>query len=110
MTEETTETTPAPKKAARKPDPITQLLNEVRTELKQIEKWDVADVPAGKARHYDTRAAAWGRAYAKDSGLDSLLLSLTFEVLACYPQERRYSLVQLAAAALAAAEKLEAGK
>ncbi|QJD50688.1 hypothetical protein SEA_ISSMI_42 [Streptomyces phage Issmi] len=107
MAEETTEKTPAPKKATRKPDPITQLLNEVRTELKQVGEWKTTDT---RRRQHDTRAAAWGREYAKTGELDALLLSLTFEALACYPQEQRYSLVQLAAAALSAAEKLEAGK
>jgi hypothetical protein len=106
---ETIEKTPAPKKATRKPDPITQLLNEVRAELKQVGEWKT-DAHDSRRRQHDTRAAAWGREYAKTGALDALLLSLTFEALACYPQEQRYSLVQLAAAALSAAEKLEAGK
>jgi hypothetical protein len=107
VAEETTEKTPAPKKATRKPDPITQLLGEVRNELKQIGDWTATDT---RRRQHDSRAAAWGREYAKTGAFDAMLLSLAFEALACYPQEQRYSLVQLAAAALSAAEKLEAGK
>lgn len=110
MAEETIEKAPAPKKAARKPDPMTQLLNEVRAELKQVGEWTTTDAYAFRRRQHDSRAAAWGREYAKTGAFDAMLLSLAFEALACYPQEQRHSLVQLAAAALAAAEKLETGK
>ncbi|WP_329289596.1 hypothetical protein [Streptomyces pseudovenezuelae] len=110
MADETIEKAPAPKKPARKPDPIAQLLNEVRAELKQVGEWATTDAYAFRRRQHDSRAAAWGKEYAKTGALDAMLLSLTFEALACYPQEQRYSLVQLAAAVLAAAEKLGTGK
>ncbi|QAX95493.1 hypothetical protein SEA_BARTHOLOMEWSD_43 [Streptomyces phage BartholomewSD] len=111
MADETTEKTPAPKKTTRKPDPVTQLLNEVKAELKHIGDWDVKPIAAGRAEQYDRRASAWGRHYAQHGTLDGLILSLGFEALASLnPAERRYSLVQLAAAALAAVEKLDGGK
>lgn len=110
MADETNEKAPAPKKATRKPDPITQLLNEVKAELKHVGEWKITDTYAYRRRQHDSRAAAWGREYAKTGSLDALLLSLTFEALACYPQERRHSLVQLAAAALKVAESPEASK
>ncbi|MDX3525050.1 hypothetical protein P1P75_00920 [Streptomyces sp. ID05-39B] len=108
MADETTEQ--AQKKTPRKPDPMTQLLNELKVQIKAVENWDVKGIPAGRIEQYDRRASAWGRHYGQNGTLDGLILSLAFEALACYPQERRYSLVQLAAAALLAAEKLEPGK
>ncbi|AXQ65239.1 hypothetical protein KGG90_gp44 [Streptomyces phage Thestral] len=113
MADETTETTEkaAPKKTTRKPDPVTQLLNEVRAELKNVGDWDVKPIAAGRSEQYDRRASAWGRHYAEHGTLDGLILSLGFEALAALnPAERRYSLVQLAAAALAAVEKLDGVK
>ncbi|MEU0343325.1 hypothetical protein ABZ092_31320 [Streptomyces bobili] len=100
-----------PKKTPRKPDPTTQLLNEVKAELKAIGDWTVNDLPTYKAVHYDSRARAWGRHYADHGRIDGLLLSLAFEALSSLnPAERRLSLVQLAAASLAAIEKLDGGK
>ncbi|MGM9381140.1 hypothetical protein [Streptomyces antibioticus] len=113
MAEETNETTEkaAPKKSTRKPDPVTQLLNEVKAELKNVDDWDVKPIAPGRAEQYDRRASAWGRHYAQHGTLDGLLLSLGFEALAALnPAERRYSLVQLAAAALAAVDKLDGSK
>lgn len=111
MADETNEKAPAPKKATRKADPMTQLLNEVKAEVKQMEGWKVEGVKADRTAHYDGRASAWGRHYAQHGTLDGLLLSLGFEALAALnPAERRHSLVQLAAASLVAIEKLDGGK
>ncbi|MGW8630631.1 hypothetical protein [Streptomyces sp. NPDC055793] len=107
-TNETTEKKPAPKKPARKPDPTTQLLNEVKAELKNFADLEVKKVAAGRSEQYDRRASAWGRHYAQHGTLDGLVLSLGFEALAALNStERRYALVQLAAASLTAAEKLD---
>ncbi|MFH8414330.1 hypothetical protein [Streptomyces collinus] len=111
MADETNETTPAPKKAARKPDPMTQLLNDLKAEIKNLGEVSVKMHADSRAPQYDRRASAWGRHYGQHGTLDGLILSLAFEVLAgLNPAERRYSLVQLAAAALVAAEKLEPSK
>lgn len=111
MADEATEKTPAPKKTTRKPDPMTQLLNEVKAEVKSFADTEVKPIGPGRAEQYDRRASAWGRHYADHGTLDGLLLSLSFEALATLnPAERRYSLVQLAAAALLSAEKLDGGK
>lgn len=115
MAEETNEieqTEAKPKRrTTRKPaDPLAQLLDEVKAEVQQIGDWKVSDAYAFRRRQHDSRAAAWGREYGKTGALDALILSLAFELLACHPQERRYSAVQLAAAALKVAENPEAGK
>jgi hypothetical protein len=110
VVDETNETTPAPKKATRKPDPLAQLLNEVKRELDSVGKWTVNDRYAYRRRQHDSRASAWGREYAKTGALDALILSLAFELLACFPQEGRHAAVQLAAAALKVAESSEAGE
>ncbi|MEX1655491.1 hypothetical protein ABZ960_20280 [Streptomyces pseudovenezuelae] len=111
MADETTEAEQAPKKGGRKPDPMTQLLNEVKAKIKNLAELTVKENPAGRAQQHERRASAWGRHYAQHSTLDGLILSLGFESLAALnPAERRYSLVQLAAAALVAVEKLEDGK
>ncbi|MFG2923858.1 hypothetical protein ACGFYA_20410 [Streptomyces sp. NPDC048305] len=100
-----------PKKTTRKPDPTTQLLNELKAELKALSDWTVNELPPRKAEHYDGRAHAWSRHYASNGQVDGLLLSLAFEALSSLnPSERRYSLVQLAAASLTAIEKLDGGK
>lgn len=111
MADEKTEKTPAPKKTTRKPDPVTQLLNEVKAELKNMADWEVKRVAPGRSSQHDSRASAWGRHYAQNGTLDGLLLSLGFEALAALnPAERRYALVQLAAASLHAIEALDGGK
>ncbi|MBQ0949271.1 MULTISPECIES: hypothetical protein [unclassified Streptomyces] len=110
MADETNEKAPA-KKTTRKPDPVTQLLNEVKAEIKGFSDLEVKAVAVGRAEQYDRRATAWNRHYAQHGTLDGLLLSLGFEALAALnPAERRYSLVQLAAAALLSVEKLDGGK
>ncbi|MEV5330886.1 hypothetical protein [Streptomyces werraensis] len=109
MAEETNET-PAPKKAARKPDPITQLLNEVKAEIKELGEFEVAEINDSLRRGHDRRATAWAKEYGKSGRYDACILSAAFEALSCYQHERRHALLQLAAVAVAAAEKLEAGK
>ncbi|MET8111155.1 hypothetical protein [Streptomyces prasinus] len=111
MADDIETTQPAPKKTPRKPDPVTQLLNDVKAEMKALDGLTLKPHPDAKARHYDARATAWGRQYDKEGSLDGLILSLAFEALAGLNDiERRYSLVQLAAAALVAAEDLDGGK
>lgn len=103
---ETTETTP--KKTTRKPDPLTQLLNDVRAQVKALGDVSVLPFPAHQARAYDDRARAWNRQYGKAGTYDGLILSLAFEALSSLnAAERRYSLTQLAAAALVAIDKLD---
>ena len=108
---ETVETKAAPKKAPRKTDPVTQLLNEVRSEMKSLGDVRVESFPEHRARHYDERARAWNRQYGTDGSYDGLILSLAFEALGSLnAAERRYSLTQLAAAALVAIDKLDGSK
>ncbi|ATI18742.1 hypothetical protein SEA_DAUDAU_41 [Streptomyces phage Daudau] len=103
---ETTET--ASKKTTRKPDPVTQLLNDVRAQIKALGDVSVLPYPAHQARAYDDRARAWNRQYGKAGTYDGLILSLAFEALAALnPAERRYAFTQLAAAALIAVDKLD---
>ncbi|MCY0933604.1 hypothetical protein [Streptomyces sp. H34-S4] len=104
------ETTNTPKKPTRKPDPMAQIINELRTEIKKLDEMSTLEYPTTRVRAYDERASAWGRQYGKEGTTDGLILSLSFEALACYPHERRYSLVSLAAAALIAAERISEGQ
>lgn len=106
---DTTATKAAPKKTPRKPDPMTRILNDVRAEMKTYGELKALAVDDARRRHYDGRAAAWGREYARTDKFDALLLSLGFEALACYPKEERYALVQLAAVILARIEKIDGG-
>ncbi|WP_436739902.1 hypothetical protein [Streptomyces sp. BBFR102] len=107
---ETTETPkgkPAPRKKApaRKPDPMAALLAEMREATSHLGAMPTKDTPLGRRSNHDARATAWARHYASEHTVDAFLLSLTFEALACYKQERRYALLQLAGAALALAEE-----
>lgn len=103
-----TQTAAAPKKGVRKPDPMTQVINDLKAQIKALEGVSTLDYPTTRVRGYDERANAWGRQYALDGTLDGLILSLAFESLASLnAMERRYSLLQLAAAALIAAERGE---
>ncbi|MGW3323857.1 hypothetical protein [Streptomyces virginiae] len=95
------------KKPTRKPDPMTQAIAELKAQIKMLDNVSTLDYPTTRVRGYDERASAWGRQYGKEGTLDGLILSLAFESLACFSHERRYSLVQLAAAALIAAERGE---
>ncbi|MFI5863586.1 hypothetical protein [Streptomyces sp. NPDC051546] len=99
------ETATAPRKGGRKPDPLTQVISELKVQIKSLEAVSTLEYPTTRIRTYDERASAWGRQYGKEATLDGLILSLAFEALACFAHERRYSLVQLAAAALIAAER-----
>ncbi|QOV06166.1 hypothetical protein KGG72_gp36 [Streptomyces phage Salutena] len=107
MADETTET---PKKTTRKADPLTQLLNEVKGEIKELGEFELAEINDSLRRGHDRRATAWAKEYGKSGRYDACILSAAFEALSCYPHERRHALLQLAAVAVAAAEKLEAGK
>jgi hypothetical protein len=104
--------TAQPKKATRKPDPMTRILNDVKAAAKHVTEFDVAPVPEARALIHDGRAAAWGRQYAKDGAFDALLLSLSFEALSSLNEaESRYSLTQLVAVALDRIAQIdEAGK
>jgi hypothetical protein len=99
------------KRGGRKPDPMTQLINDLKTQIKNLGEVSTFDYPAHTARHYDERANAWGRQYGKTGTTDGLILSLAYEALSSLNDaERRYSLVQLAAASLVVVERLEDGK
>lgn len=108
---ETVETEQAQKKAGRKPDPMTQLVNDVKAEIKNLGEVSVLGFPAHQARAYDERARSWNRQYGKTGTYDGLILSLAFEALSSLnAAERRYSLTQLAAAALVAVDRLDGSK
>ncbi|QPB09869.1 hypothetical protein KGG73_gp35 [Streptomyces phage Sentinel] len=109
---EQTEVEQKPKRGGRKPDPMTRILGDVRAAAQHLGDYSTKPVPEERARSHDGRAAAWGRQYAKDGAIDSLVLSLTFEALASLnPAEERYALSQLTAVALARIEQIdEAGK
>ncbi|MFE4451395.1 hypothetical protein [Streptomyces sp. NPDC056796] len=101
-------TTTKPKRAPRKPaDPLLKILDDILRA--EIAKAPIAVPPPAFRRPInDGRAAAWGREYDRGRALDALLLSLTFEVgAALNPNEARYSLVQLAAAALAEVQRID---
>lgn len=105
------EKTPTPKKTTRKPDPLARLMNDVKAEMKNLAGASVTPPSASRTDQYERRASAWGRHYAEHGTLDGLILSLGFEALAgLNPAERRHSLLQLAAAALVAVEKLDGEK
>lgn len=86
---------------------MTRIVNDVRAEMKSVEEWTALPLDDARRRHYDGRAAAWGREYGRTNKFDALLLSLGFEALACYPKEERYALVQLAAVILGRIEKID---
>ncbi|MGW7434748.1 hypothetical protein [Streptomyces sp. NPDC054849] len=100
-----TTTTAKPKRAPRKVDPLAKLLDELKAEMGRV--GTTTPTPAFRRQSHDGRAAAWGREYAKTGSLDALLLSLAFEVGASTALELRYSLVQLAAAALSEVERID---
>ncbi|MFF4054588.1 hypothetical protein ACFYZ0_02190 [Streptomyces sp. NPDC001708] len=108
MADETTETEQAPKKGGRKPDPMTQLLNELKAAVKELGDYEVADIEPSLRRGHDRRAQAWAEAFGKSGRLDGLLLSRAFEALACFEHERRHALIQLAAVALNEAARQDA--
>ncbi|MFD7259296.1 hypothetical protein [Streptomyces sp. NPDC059874] len=102
------ETTNTAKKPTRKPDPMTPVINDLKAQIKALDGVTTLDYPTTRVRAYDERASAWGRQYGREGTLDGLILSLAFESLASLNQaERRYSLLQLAAAALIAVERGE---
>lgn len=101
------ETIDTSKKPARKPDPMTQAVNDVRASIKKLGEYDTKDYPTTRIRHYDERASAWARQYGREGMIDGLILSLAFESLATYPHERRGALLQLAAVALDEAARLD---
>ncbi|AFU62094.1 hypothetical protein D854_gp48 [Streptomyces phage R4] len=105
-TAETPKAKPTPRKKApaRKPDPMEALLAEMREAVSHLGPMPTKDTAPSRRRGHDDRAAAWGRHYGREHTVDGFLLSLTFEALACYKQERRYALLQLAGAALHLAE------
>ncbi|AXQ61097.1 hypothetical protein SEA_HANK144_42 [Streptomyces phage Hank144] len=109
---EITETKPTPRKKApaRKPDPMALLVAEAKEAVSQLGPLPKAGTPDHRRKHHDGRAAAWAKQYAHEGTSDSLLLSLAFEVGACYPQEERHALLQLAGAALALADRLDGDK
>ncbi|WP_406192279.1 hypothetical protein OH733_05565 [Streptomyces griseus] len=101
-------TTQAPaKKATRKPDPMTRIIADMKEARKALGAFGTKDHDESKRRSYDQLAASWGRDHAITGEYASGLLSLTFEAAACYKQEKRYALLQLAAAALAEVERLD---
>ncbi|WJN62584.1 hypothetical protein [Streptomyces phage phiScoe1] len=104
---EKTATEQAPKKGARKPDPMTQLVNDVKAAIKNLGEYETTPVNDSRRSGHDRRAAAWAKEYGKAGTQDSLILSHAFEALACYEHEQRHALVQLAAVALDQAAKLD---
>ncbi|MGW1040066.1 hypothetical protein [Streptomyces sp. NPDC002547] len=104
---ETTKAEQAPKKGGRKPDPMTRLLNDLKGAIKELGEYTTTDTYDFRRRLHDGRAAAWAKEYGKTGAFDALLLSHTFEALACYRHEQRHALLQLAAVAVAEAEKLD---
>ncbi|MEU9795089.1 hypothetical protein AB0E27_31640 [Streptomyces sparsogenes] len=111
MAGEANETERAPKKGGRKPDPMTKIVADMKAVGKDLGDYTTTDAYAFRRKQHDTRAAAWGREYAKTGAFDAMLLSLTFEALAgLNPAERRYALLQLSAAALNEVMKLDGGE
>jgi hypothetical protein len=107
---ETVETEQTPKKGGRKPDPMTQLINELKAEIKNLGEVHVGDYPTHTRRHYADRGRAWGREYGREGGTDKLVMSHAYGALGHFVEDRRQALIQLAAAALVAAERLDDDK
>ncbi|MGW6745441.1 hypothetical protein ACWGDX_32665 [Streptomyces sp. NPDC055025] len=111
-----TETTPT-KRSARKADPTTAVLAEVKTARKVLGPRHLpvagGERPAkGRAYHERQsnrwRAIEYGRTLAKTSGWDSAVLAAAFSALAeTDPEHSRSGLVRLAAVAVAAVESLD---
>lgn len=100
-----------PRKAATpKPDPMARIFNDVQVAVKGLGEYSSSPSPEHRRRHHDGRATAWAQQYSHEGSFDSLLLSHTFEAVACYDHEQRYALVQLAAIALNQVEMLDAAK
>ncbi|WP_031513743.1 hypothetical protein [Streptomyces sp. NRRL F-5123] len=100
METETVETEQAPKKGGRRPDPMTQLIADVKAAIKNLGEYEVTEINDQLRQGHDRRAAAWSNEYRKSGRLDGLILGYAFEVLSSYEHERRHALVQLAAVAL----------
>ncbi|MGW8953524.1 hypothetical protein [Streptomyces sp. NPDC055709] len=112
MSENTEPKTPQKKTTARKPAPLTRILNDIREQAKILGEYATNPVPEHRIAHHDGRASAWGRQYAHEGTIDSMVLSYTFEAMSTRnPAEERYALVQLAAVVLARIEQIdEAGQ
>ncbi|WAB08744.1 hypothetical protein SEA_ANDRIS_40 [Streptomyces phage Andris] len=108
---ETTQTTKQ-KRAPRKPDAMTRILNDIRAQAKILGEYATNPVPEHRLAHHDGRAAAWGRQYAHEGTIDAMVLSYSFEAMSTRnPAEERYALVQLAAVVMARIEQIdEAGQ
>ncbi|MEU8621444.1 hypothetical protein [Streptomyces sp. NPDC048623] len=100
------EQTTKPKRAPRKVDPLVRVVEqEVRPEIPNYAA--KTSTPKKRMTAHEGRAAAWGGEFEKTGSLDSLLLSLTFEVGAATGLAIRPALVQLAAAALGEIERID---
>ncbi|MFF3249759.1 hypothetical protein ACFYWP_01845 [Actinacidiphila glaucinigra] len=98
------------KKPARKPDPMTRIINDVKTAIKDLGEYEAKPVNDARRSGHDRRAEAWAKEWARTSTQDSLVLATAFEALACYPHEQRDALISLAAIALNEVVKLDGAK
>jgi hypothetical protein len=98
---------PAPKKTARKADPLARIVSDVRAAVKELGEFSALATPAHRTQHHLGRSAAWSQQHEAEGTFDSLLLTHAFKAASTGDRE---ALVQLAAVALAQVENLDGGK
>ncbi|MGW5130909.1 hypothetical protein [Streptomyces sp. NPDC004135] len=107
MTEIETTITAAPKKTARKADPLGRILSDVRAEVKELGEFSAEPTPEHRRPHHLGRFHAWAQQYAEEGTADSMLLTRAFVAAST---GTRLALIELAAVAVAQVEKLDGGK
>ncbi|MEU8133212.1 hypothetical protein [Streptodolium elevatio] len=107
-----TEIETTPKKAGRKPDPMTRILNDLKAAIKGLGEYESKSYGEARRHVHDGRAFAWAREYERTGTFDALLLAHTFGAL-CESDDRqrqRDVLLDVAAVAIAKIEKLDGGQ
>lgn len=105
--ETTTAETETPKKTARKADPLARILGDIRAAVKELGEFSAEATPEHRKAHHAGRSSAWTQQYAHEGTGDSLLLARAFHAASTGEHQ---ALVDLAAVALAQAEKLVGAK
>ncbi|MEU6057008.1 hypothetical protein [Streptomyces sp. NPDC047097] len=97
--------TERPKRPPRRPGPLPRLFDELKAEVKKADSTE--ESPPARRQLHEGRAAAWADEYAQTGARDARILSLAFAAVAGPTAEARYTLLRLAAAALAEAGRLD---
>lgn len=102
--------TVTPKKAGRKPDPMTRIVNDLKTTMRSLGEYEAKGYGESRRRLHEGRASAWAREHEQTGTFDALLLSLAFRLLASTEEDRRNALLLVAAVSVAEVEKLDGGR